>query len=107
MTRWSARVCTHTQAADVRHTEAFGVFETSVLAPSKHDGALAGAQAPEYSARMEKKRRDRYDVSGNVEAQHVDDTETVLVNKKGITVSPDGPTAAHLRHVRGGHGAIH
>ncbi|MGA2796870.1 MAG: Fic family protein [Thermoguttaceae bacterium] len=32
-----------------------------------------------------KKRRDRYDVSGNVETQYVDADETVLVNKKGIT----------------------
>ena len=32
-----------------------------------------------------RKRRDRYDVSGNPEAQYVDDTQTVLVNKLGIT----------------------
>ncbi len=32
-----------------------------------------------------RKRTDRYDVSGNVEAQYVDEAETVLVNKKGIT----------------------
>jgi fido (protein-threonine AMPylation protein) len=31
-----------------------------------------------------KKRRDRYDVSGNVEAEYVDAEKTVLVNKKGI-----------------------
>jgi len=31
------------------------------------------------------KSRDRYDVSGNVEAQYVDADQTVLVNKKGIT----------------------
>jgi len=31
------------------------------------------------------KQRDRYDVSGNVEAQYVDADQTVLVNKKGIT----------------------
>ncbi|MBX3415933.1 MAG: Fic family protein [Pirellulales bacterium] len=30
------------------------------------------------------KRRDRYDVSGNVEAQFVDDAQIVLVNKAGI-----------------------
>lgn len=37
---------------------------------------------------MPKKRkahRDRFDVSGNVEAQYVDDAQTVLVNKLGIT----------------------
>jgi cell filamentation protein len=32
-----------------------------------------------------RKRRDRYDVSGNVEAEYVDAEQTVLVNKKGIT----------------------
>ncbi len=31
------------------------------------------------------KRRDRYDVSGNVEAEYVDAGKTVLKNKKGIT----------------------
>ena len=31
------------------------------------------------------KRSDRYDVSGNVEAEYVDAEQTVLVNKKGIT----------------------
>ena len=31
------------------------------------------------------KRRDRYDVSGNVEAQYVDDAQTVLVNKLAIS----------------------
>lgn len=30
------------------------------------------------------KRRDRYDVSGNVEAQYVDEAQLVLVNKRGI-----------------------
>jgi cell filamentation protein len=30
------------------------------------------------------KRRDRYDVSGNVEAEYIDAEQTVLVNKKGI-----------------------
>ncbi len=32
-----------------------------------------------------RKRGDRYDVSGNTEAQYVDETQTVLVNKPGIT----------------------
>ncbi len=32
-------------------------------------------------------QRDRYDVSENVEAQYVDDAQTVLVNKKGISQS--------------------
>jgi cell filamentation protein len=32
-----------------------------------------------------KKRRDRYDISGNVEAQYIDAEHTVLINKKGIT----------------------
>ncbi len=31
------------------------------------------------------RRRDRYDVSGNVEAEYVDEAKTVLVNLKGIT----------------------
>jgi len=31
------------------------------------------------------KHRDRYDVSGNVEAEYVDATQTVLVNKRGVT----------------------
>lgn len=30
------------------------------------------------------RRSDRYDVSGNVEAQYVDEAQTVLVNKQGI-----------------------
>ncbi|MGD9126953.1 MAG: Fic family protein [Planctomycetia bacterium] len=44
-----------------------------------------------YNTDMENKptkRTDRYDVSGNVEAQYVDEAETVLVNKKGITDLP-------------------
>lgn len=32
-----------------------------------------------------RKRRDRYDISGNVEGQYVDDAQTVLVNKRAIT----------------------
>jgi cell filamentation protein len=32
-----------------------------------------------------RKRGDRYDVSGNVEAEYVDAEKAVLVNKKGIT----------------------
>jgi cell filamentation protein len=36
-------------------------------------------------AKAPKKRRDRYDVSGNVEAQYVDDAQTVLRNTHGIT----------------------
>ena len=34
------------------------------------------------------KRRDRYDVSGNVEAEYVDADQTVLANKRGITDLP-------------------
>jgi cell filamentation protein, protein adenylyltransferase len=34
-------------------------------------------------AKKPRKGRDRYDVSGNVEAQYVDDAHTVLVNKLG------------------------
>ena len=30
-------------------------------------------------------RRDRYEVSGNIEAEYVDDAQTVLVNKRGLT----------------------
>lgn len=36
-------------------------------------------------ADSKKKRPDRYDVSGNVEAQYVDPEQTVLRNKQGIT----------------------
>src|ERR1700680_1328698 len=36
-------------------------------------------------AKKPRKRRDRYDVSGNVEGQYVDEAQTVLVNKLGIT----------------------
>ncbi len=36
-------------------------------------------------AEKPKPRRDRYDVSGNVEAQCVDDAQAMLVNKKGIS----------------------
>lgn len=36
-------------------------------------------------AKKRKSRRDRYDVAGNVEAQYVDDAQTVLVNKLGIS----------------------
>jgi cell filamentation protein len=35
-----------------------------------------------------RKRRDRYDISGNVEAEYVDAEQTVLKNKKGITSLP-------------------
>ena len=34
---------------------------------------------------MDEKHRDKYDVSGNVEGQYVDEAQTVLVNKPGIT----------------------
>jgi cell filamentation protein len=36
-------------------------------------------------AREPQKRRDRYDTSGNVEAEYVDEAGTILVNRKGIT----------------------
>lgn len=36
-------------------------------------------------AEKPRKRRDRYNVSGGSEAQYVDDAQTVLVNKLGIT----------------------
>ncbi len=36
-------------------------------------------------AEKPRKRRDRYDASGNVEDQYVDDSRTVMVNKMGIT----------------------
>jgi cell filamentation protein len=36
-------------------------------------------------AKNPEQRRDRYDVSGNVEAQYVDAAQTVLRNKAGIT----------------------
>ena len=29
--------------------------------------------------------RDRYDTSGNIEAEYVDEAQTVLVNKRGVT----------------------
>jgi len=35
-------------------------------------------------AEKPQQRRDRYDVTGNVEAQYSDDAQTVLVNKPGI-----------------------
>ena len=38
-----------------------------------------------YMAPEPSKRRDRYDVTGNIEAEYVDADQTVLVNKKGIT----------------------
>jgi cell filamentation protein len=36
-------------------------------------------------AKEPQKHRDRYDVTGNVEAEYVDEAQTVLVNKRGIT----------------------
>jgi cell filamentation protein len=36
-------------------------------------------------AKKSRHHRDRYDVSGNVEGQYVDEAQTVLVNKQGIT----------------------
>ena len=39
-------------------------------------------------AKKRKARPDRYDASGNVEAQYVDEAQTVLVNKLGITDLP-------------------
>jgi len=44
----------------------------------------AGGIVPFAMAEKPKPRRDCYDVSGNVEAQYVDDAQAVLVNKKGI-----------------------
>jgi cell filamentation protein len=38
-----------------------------------------------YMAPEPSKHRDRYDVTGNIEAEYVDADQTVLVNKKGIT----------------------
>jgi cell filamentation protein len=35
------------------------------------------------------KRRDRYDISGNVEAEYVDAEQMVLKNKRGITALPE------------------
>jgi len=35
--------------------------------------------------KKESGRKDRYDVTGNVEAQYVDQAQTILVNKQGIT----------------------
>src|SRR5205807_1873099 len=43
-------------------------------------GLIVPYMAPEPS-----KRRDRYDVTGNIEAEYIDADQTVLVNKKGIT----------------------
>ncbi|MFH1300058.1 MAG: Fic family protein [Planctomycetota bacterium] len=42
---------------------------------------------------MIKKHQDKYDVSGNIEAQFVDEAETVLVNKPGIS---DLETLQHI-----------
>ena len=42
---------------------------------------------------MKKKHQDKYDVSGNIEAQFVDKAETILVNKLGIT---DLETLQHI-----------
>ena len=47
----------------------------------------AAAARPYIAGQMaqSRKHRDRYDLSGNVEAEYVDAEQTVLVNKKGIT----------------------
>ncbi|QDV48478.1 Adenosine monophosphate-protein transferase VbhT [Gimesia fumaroli] len=37
-----------------------------------------------YSTGMGKNQHDKYDVSGNIEAEYVDEAEKVLVNKRGI-----------------------
>ena len=45
-------------------------------------------QPSDYTSRMGKKtrrRKDRYDTSGNPEGEFVDDAKTILVNKLGIT----------------------
>jgi len=47
-----------------------------------------------------KKRRDRYDVSGNVEAEYLDPDKTVLVNKKGITTLADLQAAEEVALAR-------
>jgi fido (protein-threonine AMPylation protein) len=36
-----------------------------------------------------KNRRDRYDISGNVESEYVDAEQTVLKNRKGLTALED------------------
>jgi len=43
------------------------------------------AEDPDRSADSKKKRRDRYDVTGNVEAEYVDAEKTVLRNRPGLT----------------------
>ena len=38
----------------------------------------------ELMAKAPKKRGDRYDTSGNPEAEYIDPAQTILVNKRGI-----------------------
>ena len=52
-----------------------------------HPVGLVGSPASSYIDGMGKKqeeRRDRYDVSGNIEAEYVDAAQTVLRNKPGV-----------------------
>lgn len=52
------------------------------------DAAPATDNESRYTARMEEKPgrpKDRYDTSGNPEAEYVDDDKTILINKPGIT----------------------
>lgn len=57
------------------HLRWFG-FTVRILARTLYIGGMA---------KQPRKHRDRYDVTGNVEAEYVDDARTVLINKQGIT----------------------
>ena len=50
----------------------------------KHMFNLVIVEFSRYSTDMEKNQHDKYDVSGNIEAEYVDTAEQVLVNKRGI-----------------------
>jgi len=53
-----------------------------------------------FMGKKSKLHKDRYDVSGNVEAQYVDSAQTILVNKKGFTRLEDLQFAEEAALVR-------
>ena len=62
-------------------------FAATPLLPA-HPVGLVGSPASSYIDGMGKKQdehRDRYDVSGNIEAEYVDAAQTVLRNKPGVS----------------------
>jgi len=62
-----------------------GQYGTASDSARGHRISLAMGERTGYSLGMNDKHRDKYDVSGNIEAHYVDEAQEILVNKRGIT----------------------